>query len=223
LKRRSYPNRNSRDSLSAQSPTRKLQNVKIKELSGAKVKSLASDTFINNDTDNDEDAPTSDYIQQATDLVSRTNNLQMLPSGGPWPSSIGLYQVSIPASETVIILAENLYEQDSATPDLANPLFSGVIQVHGLSIYNSTGGGSMTVFLNGGGGDGKDDTASNSMRIVDKLAIGSGESQTLNLGSIFSGGMYVAKESGLILQNLGANALVVTINYSVYSYGGAFP
>ena len=61
------------------------------------------------------------------------------------------------------------------------------------------------------------------MRIVDKLAIGSGESQTLNLGSIFSGGMYVAKESGLILQNLGANALVVTINYSVYSYGGAFP
>ena len=227
--RRAY-GRNS-NGLRAQTPTDKVKNIKIETLSGAKVKKIAASAYITNDTDGDNDAPTSDYIDQAHGMVTKTNDLQMLQGGGPWPSSLGVYQTSITAGETVYLHPNTIWTGTAASSQVpaydGSEEFQGVLKIHGIQFANndgSTGGVITNCFIGlAGGGDDQNASASNAFLLCPNLtAVGTNSIVNIDLAPL-SYSYFMGKETHMTITISSAIALKCAIIYSVYSYGGSVP
>jgi hypothetical protein len=228
--RRVYGRKHS-NGLQAQTPVDKVKNIKIETLSGAKVKKIAASAFISNDTDQDSDAPTSDYIDQAEQMVTKTNNLQMLQGGGPWPSSLGVYQTSITAGETVYLHADTIWTGTTASSSVpaydGSEAFQGVLRIHGIQFANndaSTGGVITNCFIGlAGGGDDQNASASNVFFLCPSAqAVGTQSFFNIDLSAL-SDAYYMGKETHMSVTVSSAIALKLAIVYSVYSYGGSVP
>ena len=223
--RRAYGRKTSKNLQSA-SPTDKIKNVKVSELTGKQVRQLASPAFITNDDDQGgqySDSPTSDYVNQAVETVTQVTSLQMLPSGGPWPSSIGIYNIVVPRGEVKTFYVQNLYFQTTGNPTQSEiDEFNGIIRIHGISMVNTeTSTATMNVYLSGSGGDGYG-TGTKTFMIEKELDIAAGNLHRVQMQQL-SNELYISNSAPLVAYNQATSGdadVSVQIYYSVYSYGG---
>lgn len=215
--------RNFRQGLASASPTDKLKNVKVKTMTGAKLKALASDSFITNDTDQDSQQAQSDYLDQASDLQSTIENLSTYKGGLPHPSSVGMYYKATNAGEVTVHYANNIYSGISTTPAVdGTDNFNGMLEIRGLQVANNTSSDTtVNIYLTGYPGDGVYSTQSYFMLFTGTIA-GNSQKQ-FNLCDFFGGPLLMqSNRIALVTQVTGSQAVVTSMLYGVVSYNGAF-
>jgi len=225
LTRRAYGRDLKHEGLLSATATDKVKNLKVKEMSGAKIKQISENALITNDSDSQFGA-TSAYLNQANEMIERLNILMMTRGGGPWPSSVGIHTVTVSASGTSKVYAENCYLNTTQEQSATNPTFRGVIRIHAISIKNSSGSSvQYTAKIKGNSGDGQGGTEGEIM-LADATALANGRSASV-LGGLtgvtFDGGLYLGQTNQAFLElqeGGGAGAYTASIYYSVYSYGG---
>ena len=224
IARRAYGRELKHEGLLSSTPTDKVKNLKVKEMSGAKIKQIAEDARITNDSDSKFGA-TSAYLNQAEAMIDKLNTLMMTKGGGPWPSSVGIHTASVALSGTSKVYAENCYLNTLTAQSETAPNFQGIIRVHGIGITNASGADiTYTVVLKGKSGDGKGGDEGQ-IYLAGPVVLAGGRFATLDLSSV-SNGIYLgaAEQSYLEFSEISGNAAyTANIYYSVYSYGGSMP
>ena len=214
--------RNFKNGLAAQSPTYKLKNVKIKTMTGAKLKALSSDAYITNDQDQDAQQAQSDYLEQASDLQNTVENLSTYKGGLPHPSSVGMYYKGTNSGEVTVHYANNIYEGVSTTPacDGTDP-FNGMLEIRGIQVANNTSSDTtVNLYISGYPGDGTHNTQSYFILYAGTVA---GNTQkTIDMSEFFGGPLLMqSNRVMLVTQVTGSYAVVTSLLYGVVSYNGA--
>lgn len=217
--------RNYKDGLAAQSPTSKLKNVKVKTMTGEKLKALSSDAFITNDQDADAQQAQSDYLEQASDLQSTVENLSTYKGGLPHPSSVGMYTKTTSTGETNVHYAYNIYSGDSSTPAIdGTDSFNGMIEVRSIQIANSTGSDCVVnLYLNGYPGDGTHSTNAFFL-LKSAVTLSANTTQTIDMAATFGGPLLMQSNRVNLITNIpsGSGACTLRLVYGVVSYNGAY-
>lgn len=215
--------RNFKNGLAAQSPTTKLKNIKIKTMTGEKLKALSSDAFITNDQDQDAQQAQSDYLEQASDLQSTVENLSTYKGGLPFPSSVGMYVKGTNSGEVTTHYANSIYSGTSAAPALdGTDNFNGMIEIRTMQVANNTSGSTtVNFYLTGYGGDGQ--YMDQSYIVLYSGDIAANSKITIDMGEFFGGPMLMqSNKVMLITQVTGSNAVSTNLLYGVVSYNGAW-
>ena len=225
LKRRAY-GRNIKNGLMAQSPVDKLKSIKVRGMTGVKLKALSSDSYITNDTDGDSQQGFSDYLGQASDLQATVENLNTYKGGLPHPSSVGGFAHTVAAGETDVIYAFNIYNDDmTAAPVLdGSDSFNGMLEIRSMYLMNNTGATcTYDFYLSMLTGDGIDNSSS-IIPLSLSGTLAAGAIFSVDMGATFGGPLLMQSNRVTIIirQASGTGTPTLNLLYGVVAYGGGY-